>query len=129
MNETLRLDLTSHLSYHYRMNKKAISVSLDPSNLMWLRAQVVSSGCRSVSEILDRLIREARTNNSEQDATTRSVVGTILIAESDPTLSTADAAIRAIFTASLDCQPATTDRKARSTKVRQRTLPREQARD
>ncbi len=79
------------------MNKRAISVTLDPGNLVWLRAQTVSSGCRSISEALDRLIREARTGSTEKSALIRSVVGTLQIAESDPDLSTADAAIRELF--------------------------------
>ncbi len=79
------------------MNKQAISVTLDPSNLVWLRAQTVSSGYRSVSETLDRLIHEARTGSTEKSTLIRSVVGTIQIAESDPDLSTADAAIRELF--------------------------------
>jgi len=84
-------------SYVYRMNKQAISVTLDPSNLVWLRAQTVDSGCRSVSETLDRLIHEARTGSTEKNTRIRSVVGTLQIAESDPDLSTADAAIRELF--------------------------------
>jgi hypothetical protein len=90
----LPLDQILYLSYVYRMNKQAISVTLDPSNLVWLRAQTVSSGYRSVSETLDRLIHEARTGSTEKSTLIRSVVGTIQIAESDPDLSTADAAIR-----------------------------------
>ena len=79
------------------MNKQAISVTIDPGNLVWLRAQTVSSGCRSVSEMLDRLINEIRTSRKGKSDTIRSVVGTIQIAESDPDLSTADAAVRALF--------------------------------
>ncbi len=83
------------------MNKQAISVSLDPDNLVWLRAQTRSTGCRSVSEMLDRLIREARPSGQGKDSSVRSVVGTIEIAESDPGLASADAAIRALFSTAL----------------------------
>lgn len=79
------------------MNKQAISVTLDPGNLVWLRAQIVASGCRSISEALDRLIHKARTGSTEKRPLVRSVVGTLQIAESDPDLSTADAAIRELF--------------------------------
>ena len=79
------------------MNKRAISVTLDPSNLLWVRTQAASSGCRSVSEMLNRLIYEARTSGRRQGESMRSVVGTIRIAESDPDLSTADAVVRALF--------------------------------
>jgi len=95
------LDWIHFSSYDHRMNKQAISVSLDPGNLLWLRAQAASSGCRSVSEMLDRMIREARTNGRMQDESIRSVVGTIRIAESDPSLCTADSAVRALFSAAL----------------------------
>lgn len=91
------LDRARYSSYNRPMNKQAISVSLDPGNLLWLRAQAVSSGCRSASELLDRLIRAARTGDKGQNETIRSVVGTVRIAESDPSLATADAAIRALF--------------------------------
>jgi len=50
-----------------------------------------------VSEMLNRLIYEARTSGRRQGESMRSVVGTIRIAESDPDLSTADAAVRALF--------------------------------
>ena len=83
------------------MNKRAILVSLDPDNLVRLRAQTRSVGCRSVSEMLDRLIRETRTSSPEKDSSVRSVVGTIEIDGSDQNLSSADAAIRVLFSAAL----------------------------
>lgn len=95
------LDPTVFLSYTYRMNKQALSVSLDPDNVVWLRAQTRSTGCRSVSELLDRLIREARTGSQEKTSSVRSVVGRIKIAISDPDLSSADAAIRELFSTAL----------------------------
>jgi len=79
------------------MNKQAISVTLDPTNLVWLRARTIASGCRSVSEVLDRLISDARTSGKERQHPIRSVVGTLQIADSDPGLTTADAALRALF--------------------------------
>lgn len=94
------------LSYMYRMNKQAISVSLDPDNVVWLRAQTRSTGCRSVSELLDRLIREARTGSQERIPSVRSVVGRIKIAVSDPGLSSADAAVRELFSAALSASRA-----------------------
>lgn len=105
------------------MNKQAISVSLDPSNLLWLRAQAVSLGCRSVSEMLDRLIREARASSRGQDETIRSVVGTIQIAESDPSLSTADAAIRALFPVALSRRSAAIGSKVSPKRGDRRPVP------
>lgn len=86
------------------MSKQAISVTLDPDNLLWLRTQTRSQKRRSISETLDVLIREARTEDRNQKSPVRSVVGTVRIAESDPTLETADAAVRAFFSAALDRQ-------------------------
>jgi hypothetical protein len=79
------------------MTKQAVSVTLHPDNLLWLRGQAKAQGRRSVSETLDRLLSEARTGSRLQGGSIRSVVGTIRIASSDPGLSGADAAIRALF--------------------------------
>jgi len=79
------------------MTKQAVSVTLHPDNLLWLRGQAKAQGRRSVSEALDRLLSEVRTGSRLQGGSIRSVVGTIRIARSDPGLSGADAAIRALF--------------------------------
>jgi hypothetical protein len=82
------------------MNKQAISVTLDSVNLTWLRGRALAAGRVSVSEMLDRLIREARVGATGV-AGVRSVVGTLQIAELDPDLTKGDDAIRALFTHSL----------------------------
>ncbi|MBI3797133.1 MAG: hypothetical protein HY268_09230 [Deltaproteobacteria bacterium] len=79
------------------MNKQPISITLDPDNLLWLRTRVLSSGCRSVSEVLNRLIQEARAPERQQGQTIRSVVGTIRITEADSDFLTADEAVRTLF--------------------------------
>jgi hypothetical protein len=79
------------------MTKRAVSVTLHPDNLLWLRGQAKAHGRRSVSEALDRLLSEVRTGGHLQGGSIRSVVGTIRIARSDPGLSGADAAIRTLF--------------------------------
>jgi hypothetical protein len=79
------------------MNKRAISVTLDPENLLWLRGQARASRRASVSEALDRLVSEARARGQVQGRTIRSVVGTVRIACADPGLRGADAAVRALF--------------------------------
>ena len=79
------------------MPKQAVSVTLAVENLLWLRGQARTSGARSVSEILDRLVSEARTTGRVHEHSIRSVVGTIRIADSDPALLDADAAIRSLF--------------------------------
>jgi len=82
------------------MNKKAISVTLDAENLTWLKGRVGASGLRSVSDLLDRLITDARSRRSVAPVT--SVVGTIDVDASDPLLLKADATVRDLMDASLD---------------------------
>ena len=81
------------------MNKRAISVTLDADNLIWLKARAGAAGLRSVSELIDRLVTQARTSGTAGPV--RSVVGTIDIDAGDPSLEQADSAVRAMFDASL----------------------------
>lgn len=81
------------------MPKKAISVTLDADNLVWLKGQAGAAGMRSVSDLLDRLVAQAR--GAGPIAPARSVVGTIDIGGDDPRLEYADAAVRQLFDASL----------------------------
>jgi len=83
------------------MAKKAISVTLSQENLLWLRAQAGARGKRSVSETLDQLLEEARSGSGMKVAS-RSAVGMIQIAPSDPELREADREIREQFRRSLD---------------------------
>jgi hypothetical protein len=82
------------------MAKKPISLTIEETNLLWLkgRARVVAGG--SVSEAVDQLVAEARAGRLGGLEPARSVVGTIDLAQ-DPLLTDADAAIRAIFSGSL----------------------------
>ena len=77
------------------MPRHPISVTLETENLTWLRGRVGAGGSRSVSDLLNQLVTEARASGRE--GTVRTVVGTIGIAESDPQLEGADAAVRALF--------------------------------
>jgi hypothetical protein len=81
------------------MPKRAISVTLETENLTWLKARIRSARARSVSEVLDRLITDARTRGGAVEV--RSVVGTIDVDPSDPLLLKANEALRAIFAESL----------------------------
>lgn len=81
------------------MAKLAISVTLDAENLIWLKGRVGAAGLRSVSDLLDRLVTEARTKGSVGPGT--SVVGTIDIDASDPLLRRADEAVRGLVEVSL----------------------------
>src|SRR5262245_43103810 len=108
------------------MNKQPISVTLDPDNLLWLRTRMIASGCRSVSEVLNRLIRDARTPEHSQAKTLRSVIGTLRIAEADPDLLTADEAVRALFPHRLKGRRGLAGRnEARAKKVKQGSTLRE----
>ncbi len=55
------LTATAEVSYdNYRMSKQAISVTLNPDNLVWLKGRSRVEGLGSISECLDRLITRAR---------------------------------------------------------------------
>lgn len=82
------------------MSKKAVSVTLDSDNLLWLKGRAGATGVRSVSELLDRLVSEARAGGAHHRV--RSVVGTIDVDPNDPWLEHADSVVRATFDASLN---------------------------
>jgi hypothetical protein len=81
------------------MSKHAISVTLHRDNLTWLKARAGAIGARSVSDLLDQLVSEAR--RATPGGAVRSVVGTIDIDASDPLLTGADDVLRAMFDVSL----------------------------
>ena len=81
------------------MAKQAISVTLAPENLGWLRARAQASGRRSISQVLDEVVLEARTTGRGGPA--RSAVGLLTIDAADPELREADEAIRGMFHASV----------------------------
>lgn len=82
------------------MAKTAISLTLEQTNLLWLRgrARVVAGG--SLSEAVDQLITEARAGRLGQSDPPRSVIGTIDLAD-DSALFAGTDAIRGLFTDSL----------------------------
>ena len=85
----------------YRMNmRKAISITLSGDNLLWLRGQAARSARGSVSELLDRLVTDARSGGRTDASAVRSVVGTVDLPDEDPNLAGADAYIRGMFAAS-----------------------------
>ncbi len=81
--------------------RKPISVTLAEDNLLWLRGQAARSAKGSVSEVLDRIVTEARAAGRTDPSAVRSVVGTIDLPEDDPDLEHADAYIRSLFAASV----------------------------
>jgi hypothetical protein len=81
------------------MPKQAISVTLEADNLTWLKGRAGAAGLRSVSELLDQLVRAARA--SGHAGPSRSVVGTIDVDASDPWLDGADDTLRDLVDTSL----------------------------
>jgi hypothetical protein len=79
------------------MAKRAVSVTLAEDNLLWLRGQVRATTGATLSAVLDQLISRARSHGPLDEASVRSVRGTVSIAKHDPELRTADANVRALF--------------------------------
>jgi hypothetical protein len=78
------------------MPRRPVSVTLDEENLLWLRGQArVAQG--NLSQILDRLVTQARASGRPAIAGTDTVVGLASIADDDPDLLRADQAIRRLF--------------------------------
>ena len=90
--------------------KRAISVTIGEDNLLWLKGQAGASTSGSVSEVIDRLVQEARTGGRTDAAAVRTVVGSIDLRRDDEDLAEADAYVREVFDRSL----------ARPTLVRER---------
>ena len=81
--------------------KRAISVTIDEDNLLWLKGQAGASDSGSVSEVVDRLVREARIGGRTDAAAIRSVVGSVDLPRDDEDLAGADAYVREVFDRSL----------------------------
>jgi hypothetical protein len=77
--------------------RKAVSVTLGADNLLWLRAQASATARGSLSDVLDRLITDARASGRTEPAAVRSVVGTVDLPDDDEALAGADAYIRSVF--------------------------------
>jgi len=80
-------------------------VTLDPENILWLKARARGARRRSVSETLDCLLNEARTGKISAPEV-RSVKGTVRIDPADPDLEEADAAVSRLIASSLARLPA-----------------------
>src|SRR5437899_8515143 len=79
----------------YRINimaKRAISVTLDADNLMWLKARTGAARLRSVSELLDQLVTVARESGRLRPS--QPAVRTIDSDARPPGLDGADRAVR-----------------------------------
>ncbi len=81
------------------MSRKAVSVTLDEANLLWLRGRGYGRG--NLSAAIDDLITAARAGRLGVPAPVRSVVGTIDLPADDPALERADEVVRDLFARSL----------------------------
>jgi hypothetical protein len=79
------------------MPKRAVSLTLDEANLLWLKGR----GPSNLSAAVDDLITAARAGRLGVPPAARSVVGTIDLAADDPRLEHADRAVHDLFAASL----------------------------
>ena len=77
-----------------------MSVTIREDNLLWLKGQAAATTGGNVSEVVDRLVQEARTGGRVADAAIRSVVGSIDL-PADDDLAKADAYVRSTFERSL----------------------------
>ena len=89
------------MRYAVNMTKRAISLTLDEANLLWLRAQATQAKSRSLSDTLDRLITQARTAGLGAPRVVHSVAGTIDLDARDDRLDAARGSVRALFDESL----------------------------
>jgi len=80
--------------------KKAVSVTLDPANVLWLKGQAAATPGGTVSAVIDRILSEARTAGRIL-APSRSVAGSIDLPIDDPDLARADAYVDSLFTESI----------------------------
>ena len=79
------------------MSKVAISVTLAEDNLLWLKARTRRQGKRSISAVLDDVVREARKTSGE----VTSVVGWVTFPQGEDGLEQGDEEIRDLFERSL----------------------------
>ena len=81
------------------MVKRAVSLTLDEANLLWLKGRGYGQG--NLSAAVDDVITAARAGRFGVPITVRSVVGTIDLAADDPRLARADQVVRTLFAESL----------------------------
>jgi hypothetical protein len=75
------------------MSKKALSVTLDTANVVWLKGRARLTG-GNVSDALDKVITHARTGSGVPLAAANSSVVGLVDLSDDPLLTKADAAVR-----------------------------------
>jgi len=78
------------------MPKKAMSVTLDAANVLWLKGRARVSSGNNVSEELDKIITAARFGKGGVAPAVVSAVGLVDLSD-DPNLERADAALRQMW--------------------------------
>jgi hypothetical protein len=109
------------------MAKRALSVTLDEDNILWLRGRAAATRRRSLSDTIDEVVTAARTGGHGAIAS-RSVAGTVDIADVDPGLETADEYLRSTFAASLGRPMIVREARATLGRSPARSRPRKTAR-
>ena len=102
------------------MARTPLSVTLQTDNITWLKARTRAVGARSLSDLLDRIVTEARRLSPAGDM--RSVMGTIDLDPDDPMLMGADEVVRAMVDSSLARPTVVKEAKAASTAKRRRRV-------
>jgi hypothetical protein len=87
--------------------KSAISITLAPDNLLWLKARAQAKGSRSISAEIDELLTQAR----RATGPVRSVVGTVRLPEGETGLERGTAEIRQLFAKALGARGARRKRR------------------
>ena len=82
------------------MTRSAVSLTLSPESLLWLRAKSRADSARSLSQTVEELASRA----AGAAIVVRSVVGTVRVSSSDPDLQEADVALGELFPA-LSAEP------------------------
>ena len=81
--------------------RKAISVTIDEDNWLWLKGLAAATPRGSLSAVVDRLVGDARKSGKEAMTAITSVAGTIDLPAGDPELDAASTYIKDLFDRSL----------------------------
>src|SRR5215204_1209977 len=81
--------------------RRAVSVTIEEDNLLWLKARAAASSRRSLSAVLDQLVAEARMRGRVDASAMTSVAGTIDLPADDAELEEASAYVRTLVDRSL----------------------------
>lgn len=104
------------------MSKRAVSLTLDEDNLLWLKGLTTAAGRTSLSQTVDEIVSTARRTGQTPPRAVRSVVGSVEISDDDPDLSHADEYIRSWVSESIARPLVLRERPPRSSGARRKRL-------